>query len=450
MTRTVAIAGGGLAGLTCAKSLVDAGLHVRVFEGLPFLGGRASTFRDADGDWIEQGLHIFLGTYSEFKKLLREIDQPPDDVLHWMTEIRIKDPAGTDAVYGTNPFRAPFKTLLSALGQNNFLGPLDKLKMLPITTPALMGMESLRERFDDMTVAQWWAQMNGTSDVLERVLRPFCRAIQFTDVEAFSAYNFLGWIHHVLYDLPHSLAGGYRGARDELIFQPLAKYLTRCGASIQTGVQLREIQYSAESNRITGFVLESGEQVIANAYVAALPAWAFVPLIPHALRRHPFFASIAELPVAPAIAVQIWFDREGVGTTDYTLMARTAVPVYQEQSKLTYPTRGGDRISTTISPADDYLSWSDAELVRYTLDALGQVEPGLREARVVKSVVLKHKQHLIRPAPGVMSARPTQVTPVPNLFLAGDWTQQDYFGSQEGAVRSGRACAAHVLHPSAS
>src|SRR3954452_9456411 len=102
MAKRVAIAGGGLAGLACAKSLVDAGLEVSLFEGLPFLGGRASTYRDGDGDWVEQGLHIFLGTYSAFKTLLDEIGRPPDEVLFWMDEIRVQYPNGPEAVYGIN------------------------------------------------------------------------------------------------------------------------------------------------------------------------------------------------------------------------------------------------------------------------------------------------------------------------------------------------------------
>jgi 15-cis-phytoene desaturase len=78
--------------------------------------------------------------------------------------------------------------------------------------------------------------------------------------------------------------------------------------------------------------------------------------------------------------------------------------------------------------------------VGYTVNALAKVQSEVMLARVVKSVVLKHEKHLVRPLPGAMSARPTQSTPVANLFLAGDWTLQDYFGSQEGAVRSGRKC----------
>lgn len=75
--KKIVIAGGGLAGLTCAKELVERGHHVSIYEGQPFLGGRASTFKDEDGDWIEQGLHIFLGAYTEFRKLLSDIQARP-------------------------------------------------------------------------------------------------------------------------------------------------------------------------------------------------------------------------------------------------------------------------------------------------------------------------------------------------------------------------------------
>lgn len=448
MAKRAVIAGGGLAGLSCAKSLVDAGYEVALFEGFPYLGGRASTYRDNDGDWVEQGLHIFLGTYSEFRTLLEEIGRPPGEVLFWMDEIRFQDAEGPEAVYGINPLRAPVKTLLSFLGQNRFLGPIDKLSLLPLTAQGVRGMEALRRDFDGTTVARWWAEAGGTTDVLERFLRPFCRAIQFTDAEHFSAYNFLGWLHHVAYDLSHSLAGGYRGARDETIFAPLGRYLTDRGASIRTGVTLREILYDPSQKRVQGFLLGTGERFEADAYVVAVPAWSFGRLIPEPLRADPFFAGIASLPVAPAISVQVWFDRAVVSTADFTLIARSPVAVYQDQSTNAYPYAGGSRISTILSPADGYLSWTDADLVGLTLGALAKVQPEVREARVVKSVVLKHEKHLIRPLPGAMSARPTQATPVPNLFLAGDWTQQDYFGSQEGAVRGGRICAEAVIRAS--
>lgn len=41
--------------------------------------------------------------------------------------------------------------------------------------------------------------------------------------------------------------------------------------------------------------------------------------------------------------------------------------------------------------------------------------------------------------------RPDQVTPVPNFFLAGSYTFQDYIDSMEGATKSGLLCSEKIL-----
>jgi 15-cis-phytoene desaturase len=445
MSIRVAIAGGGLAGLTCAKYLADAGIQVTLLESATHLGGRASTYRDADGEWIEQGLHLFLGAYTEFQKLLHEIGVAPDDVLFWMDELRLQDPNGPEAVYGVSPLHAPLRTIFSFLGQNDFLSLLSKLSLGSLVAPALSGLESLRQRYDGMTVYEWWRQASGKEEVLERFLRPFCRAVQFTDAEQFSAYDFLGWVHHAIYHLRQSRIGGYRGARDEIIFRPLSRFLKQHGVEIRTGVRLEQILYQPELRRVTGFGAGDSGWFQADAYVVAIPAWSLAPLLPEPLRLEPFFAEIGTLPLAPAISVQLWFDRQFIDTPDYFLVARGYVPIYQEQSLRTYPSPAGSRLSTLVAPADDLLAWDEPKLVNLVVETLSRVVPAMKHAKVLKSVVLKHHKHLIRPLPGALSRRPAQRTPIPNLFLAGDWTQQDFFGSQEGAVRGGKACAREVL-----
>ena len=112
---------------------------------------------------------------------------------------------------------------------------------------------------------------------------------------------------------------------------------------------------------------------------------------------------------------------------------------------MTYHYKQGSRISVIVSPADDLLAWDDDAIAKHILSTLGRANPAIADAKVVKQVVLKHPRHLIRPLPGAMSQRPIQATPVDNLFLAGDWTQQQFFGSQEGAVRGGNACGREIL-----
>lgn len=41
--------------------------------------------------------------------------------------------------------------------------------------------------------------------------------------------------------------------------------------------------------------------------------------------------------------------------------------------------------------------------------------------------------------------RPQQKTPVPNFFLAGSYTAQDYIDSMEGATLSGQLAAQAIL-----
>lgn len=444
-TPRVVIAGGGLAGLTCAKVLAEGGLPVRLLERDSMLGGRASTFRDQDGDWIEQGLHLFHGGYSEFRELLRDIGELPRDVLYFTDHVRFEEPGGPRATFGLNPLYAPRLTLRSILGNNRYLGPLAKLALLPVVAPGVLPMALLRRWFDGITVSEWWRRVGGSRELLERVLRPFCRAIQFTDVEQFSAYDFLGWVHQTLNRPLRARLGGYRGARDQTIFRPLGAYLWAHGVEIRTGVELTEILYDTEAHEITGLRLASGETVVGDVYVVALPQWIFVDLMPEPLRDVPFFAKLARLPVAPAISVQLWLDRVVTEHDGYVLVPESHAPVYQDQSRITYPYASGSRLSVIVSPADALLGWSDAAIVDHVMATLGRANPRIAAAGITKSVVLRHPRHLIRPLPGAMSMRPRQRTPVANLFLAGDWTQQDFFGSQEGAVRGGNRCGRAIL-----
>jgi 15-cis-phytoene desaturase len=80
-SKRVAIVGGGLAGLSCAKYLVDAGHKPVIVERADVLGGKVSAWQDKDGDWIETGLHIFFGAYPNMMNLFAELGI--EDRLQW-------------------------------------------------------------------------------------------------------------------------------------------------------------------------------------------------------------------------------------------------------------------------------------------------------------------------------------------------------------------------------
>lgn len=61
--RTVAVIGGGIAGLAAATGLAERGVDVTIFEATPQLGGRVSSWPACDGRNMSRGFHAFFRQY---------------------------------------------------------------------------------------------------------------------------------------------------------------------------------------------------------------------------------------------------------------------------------------------------------------------------------------------------------------------------------------------------
>jgi uncharacterized protein with NAD-binding domain and iron-sulfur cluster len=71
--------------------------------------------------------------------------------------------------------------------------------------------------------------------------------------------------------------------------------------------------------------------------------------------------------------------------------------------------------------------------------------PRARTAELRRGLVVKQRDATFAARPGVAALRPSQRTPIPNLFLAGDWTDTGWPATMESAVRSGRMAARRLL-----
>jgi 15-cis-phytoene desaturase len=105
-------------------------------------------------------------------------------------------------------------------------------------------------------------------------------------------------------------------------------------------------------------------------------------------------------------------------------------------------------LELVFAPAKDWIGRPDDEIVAATMEELKRLFPmhftGEDQARLRKSVVVKTPLSVYKTVPGCQQLRPDQQSPIPNFFLAGDYTMQRYLASMEGAVLSGKLCAAAV------
>jgi 15-cis-phytoene desaturase len=105
-------------------------------------------------------------------------------------------------------------------------------------------------------------------------------------------------------------------------------------------------------------------------------------------------------------------------------------------------------LELVFAPASDWIGRPDEEIVAATMEELKRLFPthftGDTPARLRKSVVVKTPLSVYKTVPGCQQLRPSQASPIPNFFLAGCFTSQRYLASMEGAVLSGKLCAAAV------
>ena len=144
--QRVVVVGGGLAGLSCAKYLADAGHHPVVLERGKVLGGKVSAWQDADGDWIETGLHIFFGAYPNMMNLFAELKI--EDRLQWKEHamtFAMKDVALRERQFrGRARARKTKVSFANALDAKNAL-PLPKTWARPL--PGFFDAAAAREAF---------------------------------------------------------------------------------------------------------------------------------------------------------------------------------------------------------------------------------------------------------------------------------------------------------------
>jgi len=130
---------------------------------------------------------------------------------------------------------------------------------------------------------------------------------------------------------------------------------------------------------------------------------------------------------------------------DYSCFADLAITSPAEY----YKEGEGSLLQCVLTPADKYMSMSPDDVAEATLKQTLELFPSARELECTWTNVVKLGQSLYREAPGMDKYRPSQKTPIPNFFLAGSYTYQDYIDSMEGATKSGLACADVVLQQTA-
>src|SRR5437868_6390477 len=140
MPPTIAIAGGGLAGLAAACALSDAGYRVTLFKKRPFLGGRASSYEHpGTGEVVDNCQHVLFRCCTNLIEFYRRIGV--DQSIRWYDEMTFLEPGGRASVMRSSSLPAPLHTAPSFL-RFPFLSAADKFSIATALIPLTMSLQS--------------------------------------------------------------------------------------------------------------------------------------------------------------------------------------------------------------------------------------------------------------------------------------------------------------------
>lgn len=122
------------------------------------------------------------------------------------------------------------------------------------------------------------------------------------------------------------------GNQPERLCQPMKEYIEQRGGQVLVNSPVQEIVVDEETNAVKHLLMRSGERVVADEYISALPVDVMKRVLPRAWSTMPYFAQMKELEGIPVINLHLWFDRK-LTAVDHLCFSRSPLlSVYADMS----------------------------------------------------------------------------------------------------------------------
>lgn len=435
------VVGGGLAGVTSALRLADAGLDVTLLEGRPRLGGFAFSFRRGDLS-VDNGQHVYLRCCTAYRWFLDRIEGTHLAPLQDRLDVPVLDvgrPAGPRLGRLRRTGLPVPLHLAGGLAAYPHLSLAEKagvaraalaLGRLDPADPALDGIDFAtwlrRHGQSQRTIEALWdlvgvATLNATAPHASMAL---AAKVFKTGLLSEPGAADIGWAAVPLGDLHDTLARkALESAGVEIRLRARAGSLTR-----------------AEGGRWA--VETDGERFEADTVVLAVPQGETHRLLPDGALDDP--DRLLDLTDAPILNVHVVYDRPVLRRPFFAALGSPVQWVFDRTASSGLQ-GGGQYLAVSQSAAQDEIDLPVAELRKRYVPELERLLPAAREAGIRDFFVTRERTATFAPAPGVGRLRPGTHTRATGLHLAGAWTATGWPATMEGAVRSGFSAADAAL-----
>ncbi len=433
--NTVHVIGGGLAGLSAALTLAEAGRRVVVYEGGPACGGRARSYYDRHlGCRLDNGNHLLLSANRT--------------VFDYLDRIGARD-----SLVGPGAPMFPFHDLSAGINWTLRLSGgrvpwwvLPRRRRVPgMRLRELAGLARLMRAGPDAAVAD--CLLPGA--LADRLMVPLAVSVLNTRPEQGSA-ALMGRV------MRESMAKGGsacvpwfpREGLSETLVDPALARLEALGAVIRTGARVTGLGMA--DGRVDRLRLSGGEVALdgGDAVVLALPAQTVRDVAGEALPGlvvPDAFESILNLHYRADVAEHVSGDLARARFAG--VVGGLAEWVFVKPGILSVTVSAANHLAGDAPDALAATIWQELRAVVSPFLRPGAPQETLPDALPPHRVV-REKRATFAATPAQERLRPECRTAVANLVLAGDWTATGLPATIEGAMRSGVAAAKALSFPS--
>jgi len=435
MPGRVVIIGGGFAGLTAGVRLSQRGFEVLVLERRNHLGGRAYSFIDSKtGDVVDNGQHLFMGCYHHTISFLETIGRL--DRLKFQARPRVDF---LDRTHGFTSFDCPSVpaplNVLAGLVRMKGLSAGDKLRAFNVGRAI---KSNGRLSHDSLTVDQWLGELGQSQRIRERFWNPMVIATLNQSPDIASARMLKVVLKEAFGgDSKSANIGISRVGLSDLYTDGATDFIKSRGGDIRVGAQVHRLMF--DLGLVTAVELKDGERIEADYFISAVPPSALFSILPDELKNKEF-SSLESLGSSPIISINLWFDRPVIDREFVGLLGTRSQWIFNKDLILPADHQS-NQIAVIISAARDFVDWTKSELVEMAVGDLHDLLPESRKAEVRHSVIVKEREATLSHTVESDSLRLGPRTSIPNLILAGDWTDTGLPATIESAVMSGDVAA---------
>lgn len=422
---SVAVIGGGWAGLAAAVTLAEQQISVTLFESAAQLGGRARRVM-LKGLALDNGQHILIGAYSETQRVLKLVGINIDAVCY-APPLTLQVAPGFKLEAARLP--APWH-LGAGLLRSQGLTLSEKLAAARF----LLALKRMRFNVDIYcTVSMLLAQQRQSTQLNKFLWHPLCLAALNTPPENASAQIFVNVLRDAFFTtrdasrllLPQIDLGA-------LFPDPATRYLKAHGARLNCNQRIQSVDFHGGI-----FTLHHarGSEKFSHV-IAAVAPFHVAKLLRDIPAMQPTIEQLSNWDYQPIYTVYLQYEPT-VHLPFPMLGLSQTLSQWVFDRALTHQ---AGLLAVVISAQGEHETWSHEDLVQ-------RVQNELRQALGISATprwtqVVAEKRATFSCLPNLF--RPHNQTPLPTLYLAGDYTASDYPATLEAAIRSG-VNSAHLI-----